>query len=42
MSEGVRLSIIVTRPAGTKGELPAIFHTQAVSCGSIERSRRIG
>ena len=35
-SEGVRLRTIVTRPAGTTKKLPAIFHTQAVSCGSIE------
>lgn len=36
MSEGVRLRTIVTRPAGAKRPLPAIFHTQAVSCGSLE------
>ncbi len=36
MSEGVRLRTIVTRPAGATGRLPAIFHTQAVSCGSLE------
>ena len=36
MSEGVRLRTIVTRPAGANGRLPAIFHTQAVSCGSLE------
>lgn len=36
MSEGVRLRTIVTRPAGASGRLPAIFLTQAVSCGSIE------
>lgn len=35
-SEGVRLRTIVTRPAGTQRPLPAIFHTQAVSCGSLE------
>ncbi|WP_310468662.1 CocE/NonD family hydrolase [Sphingomonas sp.] len=35
-SEGVRLRTIVTRPAGSSGKLPAIFHTQAVSCGSLE------
>ena len=35
-SEGVRLRTILTRPAGASGKLPAIFHTQAVSCGSIE------
>ena len=36
MSEGVRLRTIVTRPAGASGKLPAIFFTQAVSCGSLE------
>ena len=36
MSEGVRLRTIVTRPAGATRALPAIFHTQAVSCGSLE------
>lgn len=35
-SEGVRLRTIVTRPGGTRARLPAIFHTQAVSCGSVE------
>ena len=35
-SEGVRLRTIVTRPAGAEGKVPAIFHTQAVSCGSLE------
>ena len=35
-SEGVRLRTIITRPAGTTGKLPAIFHTQAVSCASLE------
>jgi len=35
-SEGVRLRTILTRPAGAAGRLPAIFHTQAVSCGSLE------
>jgi pimeloyl-ACP methyl ester carboxylesterase len=35
-SEGHRLRTILTRPAGTTGRLPAIFHTQAVSCGSLE------
>ena len=35
-SEGVRLRTIITRPAGATGKLPAIFHTQAVSCGSLE------
>jgi len=36
MSEGARLRTIVTRPAGAKSALPAIFHTQAVSCGTLE------
>lgn len=36
MSEGVRLRTLVTRPTGTTGRLPAIFLTQAVSCGSLE------
>jgi pimeloyl-ACP methyl ester carboxylesterase len=35
-SEGVRLRTIITRPAGATARLPAIFHTQAVSCGSLE------
>ncbi len=35
-SEGVRLRTIITRPTGTTKKLPAIFHTQAVSCGSLE------
>lgn len=35
-SDGIRLRTIVTRPAGTTKKLPAIFHTQAVSCGSLE------
>ncbi len=35
-SEGVRLRTIITRPARSAGKLPAIFHTQAVSCGSLE------
>lgn len=35
-SEGVRLRTIITRPTGVKAKLPAIFHTQAVSCGSLE------
>lgn len=35
-SEGVRLRTIITRPAASSGKLPAIFHTQAVSCGSLE------
>lgn len=35
-SEGVRLRSVMTRPAGAAGRLPAIFHTQAVSCGSLE------
>lgn len=36
MSDGYRLRTILTRPAGAKGKLPAIFMTQAVSCGSLE------
>ena len=35
-SDRVRLRTIITRPAGSSGKLPAIFHTQAVSCGSLE------
>ena len=35
-SVGARLRTIVTRPAGASSKLPAIFHTQAVSCGSLE------
>jgi pimeloyl-ACP methyl ester carboxylesterase len=35
-SEGYRLRTILTRPGGAKGKLPAIFMTQAVSCGSLE------
>jgi pimeloyl-ACP methyl ester carboxylesterase len=35
-SEGVRLRTILTRPTGTTARLPAIFHTQAVSCGTLE------
>lgn len=35
-SDGLRLRTIITRPAGTSKKLPAIFHTQAVSCGSLE------
>ena len=35
-SEGVRLRTIITRPSGATTRLPAIFHTQAVSCGSLE------
>ncbi len=34
--DGTRLRAIITRPEGTKGRLPAIFHTQSVACGSIE------
>ena len=34
-SDAIRLRTIVTRPAGTTKKLPAIFHTQAVSCGSL-------
>ncbi len=36
VSDGYRLRTIVTRPAGATGKLPAIFMTQAVSCGSLE------
>ncbi|NNM77433.1 alpha/beta hydrolase [Sphingomonas sp. ID1715] len=36
VSDGYRLRTILTRPAGAKGKLPAIFMTQAVSCGSLE------
>ncbi len=36
VSDGYRLRTIVTRPAGARGKLPAIFVTQAVSCGSLE------
>ena len=35
-SEGVRLRTILTRPSGAGSRLAAIFHTQAVSCGSLE------
>lgn len=35
-SDGTRLRAIVTRPEGAAAPLPAIFHTQAVACGSIE------
>ena len=35
-SEDAGLRTIVTRPAGTAGRLPAVFLTQAVSCGSLE------
>ena len=35
-SDGVRLRSIVTRPAGTRARLPAIFLAQWVSCGSTE------
>ena len=35
-SEGIRLRSIITRPTGTIARLPAIFLTQAVSCGSLE------
>src|SRR5206468_1090057 len=37
-SEGTRLRTILTRPAGTRGKLPAIFLTQWVSCDSIDFS----
>jgi pimeloyl-ACP methyl ester carboxylesterase len=35
-SEGHRLRTIITRPAGSRGRLPAIFLTQWVSCGSLD------
>ncbi len=35
-SEGVRLRTILTRPAGTRRRLPAIFLAQWVSCGSLD------
>jgi pimeloyl-ACP methyl ester carboxylesterase len=35
-SEGVRLRTILTRPAGTRTRLPAIFLAQWVSCGSLD------
>src|SRR4051812_14040605 len=35
-SEGTRLRTILTRPAGTRARLPAIFLTQWVSCDSID------
>ena len=35
-SDGYRLRTIVTRPKGTVARRPALFVTQAVSCGSIE------
>lgn len=34
-SEGLSLAAWVSRPAGLKGKLPALFFTQWVSCGSI-------
>jgi pimeloyl-ACP methyl ester carboxylesterase len=35
-SEGFRLRTILTRPAGARTKLPAIFLTQWVSCGSLD------
>ena len=35
-SEGHRLRTIITRPAGSRKALPAIFLTQWVSCGSLD------
>lgn len=35
-SEGVRLRTIITRPRGVQTRLPAILHTQAVSCGTLD------
>jgi pimeloyl-ACP methyl ester carboxylesterase len=36
VSDGTRLRVIVSRPEGAEGPLPALFHTQAVSCETIE------
>lgn len=36
MADGRRLRVFLTRPAGSSAPLPAIFHTQAVSCDSLE------
>ncbi len=36
MADGRRLRVFLTRPAGTTGKLPALFHTQAVSCDTLE------
>lgn len=35
-SDGARLRTILTRPAGARGRLPAIFLAQWVSCGSVD------
>ena len=35
-SEGIRLRIILTRPSGARGRLPAIFLAQWVSCSSLD------
>jgi len=35
-SEGIRLRTILTRPAGSRTRLPAIFLAQWVSCGSLD------
>lgn len=35
-SEGTRLRVILTRPTGASGPLPALFLTQWVSCGTID------
>jgi pimeloyl-ACP methyl ester carboxylesterase len=35
-SEGLRLRTILTRPAGTRGRLPALLLVQWVSCGSLD------
>ena len=37
--DGSRLRSIITRPAGTRGRLPAIFVVQWVSCDSVEFTR---
>jgi pimeloyl-ACP methyl ester carboxylesterase len=34
--DGTRLRAILTRPEGSNSPLPAIFHTEAVSCGTVE------
>lgn len=36
VSDGYSLRSIVTRPAGARTKLPAIFYIQPVSCGSVE------
>lgn len=34
--DGRRLRVLLTRPLGTTAPLPALFHTQAVVCSSLE------